>query len=40
MDEIQLYGEGKKMNGIYYQIIPQSTKDKVSNELRTHLELK
>jgi polyisoprenyl-teichoic acid--peptidoglycan teichoic acid transferase len=40
INEIQLYGEGKKIDGIYYQIVPQSARDKVSQELRTHLELK
>lgn len=37
--EIQMQGEGRKIKGIYYAIIPEEKKQEIGNELRRELEL-
>lgn len=37
--ESQVTGEGKKIDGIYYLLVPKEEQDSISNELRHHLEL-
>lgn len=36
----QIKGSGKKINGIYYYIVPEDERLSLSNELKKHLELK
>jgi len=37
--ESQVTGEGKKIDGIYYLLVPKEEQDSISKELRQHLEL-
>lgn len=39
IEQIQLKGEGKYINNISYQIIPEKEQKRVQNELKEHLEL-
>ncbi|BBW97841.1 LytR family transcriptional regulator [Geobacillus icigianus] len=38
--QLHITGQGTKINGIYYLIVPESERLAVSNELKEHLELK
>ncbi|WP_216830633.1 LCP family glycopolymer transferase [Alkalihalobacterium elongatum] len=39
VEEIQITGSGQRINGIYYYIVPQEEINRVSNELKEHLEI-
>lgn len=39
IEQLQLQGSGKMINGIYYYLIPESNRLQLSNELRKQLEL-
>lgn len=39
VEQIQMEGEGTKINGIYYAIISEEEKSKISNELKKELEI-
>ncbi len=38
--QLHITGQGTKINGIYYLIVPESERLAISNELKEHLELK
>lgn len=40
IDQIQMIGQGTKIDGIYYQIVPDEQIQPIQNELKTHLEIK
>lgn len=40
MEQLTLVGEGTKINSIYYQIVSDEEKQKVQDELKSHLEIK
>lgn len=39
IDQLQMTGQGTKINGIYYQIIPKEQIQPIQNELKKHLEI-
>ncbi len=39
IEQLQVTGQGTKINGIYYLQVPDEEKARVQNELKTHLEL-
>ncbi|MEB1808302.1 MAG: LCP family protein [Bacillaceae bacterium] len=39
VEELQISGAGQRINGIYYYIVPPAEINRVSNELKEHLEL-
>ncbi|WP_075982978.1 polyisoprenyl-teichoic acid--peptidoglycan teichoic acid transferase TagU [Bacillus massilinigeriensis] len=40
IDQIQIQGQGTKINGIYYQVVPEQKRQEVISELKTQLEIK
>jgi polyisoprenyl-teichoic acid--peptidoglycan teichoic acid transferase len=40
IDQLQVTGKGQKINSVYYQVVSEEEKQKVQNELKSHLELK
>ena len=39
INQLQMTGQGKKMNGVYYQIVSDEEIKRVQSELKTHLEI-
>ena len=39
MEQIQVQGSGQRMNGIYYEIIPQEQVNEISANLQKQLEI-
>jgi polyisoprenyl-teichoic acid--peptidoglycan teichoic acid transferase len=40
IDQLQITGQGQKINSVYYQVVSDEEKQRVQNELKSHLELK
>ena len=39
INQLQMTGQGKKMNGVYYQIVSDEEIKRVQSELKSHLEI-
>jgi LCP family protein required for cell wall assembly len=40
ISQLSIKGQGSKINGIYYLIVPESERESISNELKSHLQIK
>jgi polyisoprenyl-teichoic acid--peptidoglycan teichoic acid transferase len=40
IDQLQITGQGQKINSVYYQVVSDEEKQRVQNKLKSHLELK